>query len=73
MLDTPPKTSIFGHLKVKADQMSCSGDMAGAIDLSEGQGHIPYMERHVLLEGQGWSPDHPGSRHCLFHSGLISP
>ena len=24
MLDTPPKTSIFGDLKVKADQMSCS-------------------------------------------------
>ena len=26
--------------------------MAGAIDLSEGQGHMPYMVRHVLLEGQ---------------------
>ena len=44
-----------------------------AIDLSEGQGHIPYMVRHVLLEGQGWSPDHPLSRHCLFHSDLNSP
>ena len=28
MLDTPPKTSIFGHLKFKADQLSCGGDMA---------------------------------------------
>ena len=31
MLDTPPKTSIFGHLKVKADQLSCSGDMVGQL------------------------------------------
>ena len=23
MLDTPPKTTIFGDLKVKADLMSC--------------------------------------------------
>ena len=28
MLDTHPKISIFGHLKVKADQLSHSGDMA---------------------------------------------
>ena len=26
-----PKTSIFGHLTVKADQLSCSGDMAGQL------------------------------------------
>ena len=25
------------------------------------------------FEGQGWSPDHPGSRHCLIHSDLKSP
>ena len=31
MLDTPPKTSIFGHLKVKADQLSHGGDMAGQL------------------------------------------
>ena len=31
MLDTPPKTSIFGHLNVKADQLSHSGDMAGQL------------------------------------------
>ena len=43
VLDTPPKTSIFGHLRVKVDQLT------QAIDLSEGQGHIPYMEIHVLL------------------------
>ena len=73
MLYTSPKTSIFGHLKVKDDQLSCSGDMEGQLTLSEGQGHIPYMERHVLQEGQGWSPDHPGSRHCLLHSDLNSP
>ena len=24
-----PKTSIFGDLRVKADQLSCGGDMAG--------------------------------------------
>ena len=31
MLDTPPKTSIFGHLKVKADQLPHGGDMAGQL------------------------------------------
>ena len=31
MLDTPPKTSIFRHLKVKADQLSDGGDMAGQL------------------------------------------
>ena len=25
------------------------------------------------FEGQSWSSDHPGSRHCLIHSGLNSP
>ena len=29
--DTPPKTSISGYLRVKADQLSCSGDMAGQL------------------------------------------
>ena len=48
MLDTPPKTSIFGHLRVKADQLSCNEGYVRVIDLSEGQGHIPYMESHVL-------------------------
>ena len=50
MLDTPPKTSIFGHLKVKADQLT-QGECTGrAIDLSEGQSHMSYMEEHVLLK-----------------------
>ena len=49
MLDTRPKTSIFGHLRVKADQLSHSKGYGRVIDLSEGQGHIPYMESHVLL------------------------
>ena len=31
MLDTPPKTSIFGHLRVKAAQLSHSEDMAGQL------------------------------------------
>ena len=50
MLDTPSKTSIFGHLRVTADQLSHSGGYGRAIDLSEGQGHIPNMESHVLLK-----------------------
>ena len=49
MLDTPPKTSIFGHLQVKVDQLTQDEGYGRAIDLSEGQGHIPYMEIHVLL------------------------
>ena len=47
---TLPKTSIFGHLRVKADQLSCCEGYGRAIDLSEGQGHIPNMEIHVLLK-----------------------
>ena len=31
MLDTPPKTSIFGDLRVKADQLSHGEDMAGQL------------------------------------------
>ena len=31
MLDTPPKTSIFGDLRVKADQLSHCGEMAGQL------------------------------------------
>ena len=31
VLDTSPKTSIFGDLRVKADQLFCSGDMAGQL------------------------------------------
>ena len=49
MLDTSPKTSIFGHLRVKADQLTHGEGYGRAIDLSEGQGHIPYVEIHVLL------------------------
>ena len=49
MLDKPPKTSIFGYLRVKADQLSHNEGYGRVLDLSEGQGHIPYMESHVLL------------------------
>ena len=49
MLDTHPKTSIFGHLGVKVDQLTQGEGYGRAIDLSEGQGHILYMEIHVLL------------------------
>ena len=73
VLDTPPKTSIFGHFKGQGWSAVSWWGYGRAIDLSEGQDHIPYMVRHVLLEGHGWSHDDPGSRHCLFHSGLISP
>ena len=31
VLGTPPKTSIFGDLKVKADHLSCGEDMAGQL------------------------------------------
>ena len=49
MLDTPPKTSIFGHLRLKAAQLTQGEGYGRVIDLSEGQGHIPYVEIHVLL------------------------
>ena len=45
-----PKTSIFGHLRVKADQLTQGEGHGRAIDLSQGQGHMPYMENHVLLK-----------------------
>ena len=45
-----PKTSIFRHLRVKADQLTQGEGYGRAIDLSEGQGHMPYMEKHVLLK-----------------------
>ena len=50
VLNTPHKTSIFGHLKVKADQLTQGEGYGRAIDLSDGQGHMPYMEEHVLLK-----------------------
>ena len=50
MLDTPPKTSLFGHLRVKADQLTWGEGYGRVIDSSEGQGHMPYMEIHVLLK-----------------------
>ena len=49
MLDTPPKTFICRHLRVKADQLSHGERYGRAIVLSEGQSHIPYMESHLLL------------------------
>ena len=50
VLDTPPKTSIFGHLRVKAYQLTWGEGYGRVIDSSEGQGHMPYMEIHVLLK-----------------------
>ena len=35
MLDTPPETSIFGDLRVKADQLSHSGEIAGKLTCLE--------------------------------------
>ena len=50
VLGTHPKTSIFGHLRVKADQLTSGEGYGRATDLSEGQGHMCYMENHVLLK-----------------------
>ena len=50
VLDTLPQTSIFGHLRVKADQLTRGEGYGRVIDSSEGQGHMPYMEIHVLLK-----------------------
>ena len=44
VLDTPSKTSIFEHLKVKAEQLTQGEGYGRASDLSEGKGHMPYME-----------------------------
>ena len=76
MLDTPPETSIFGDLRVKADQLSHGEEMAGQLTCLEVKAkyHIrKAMCSWKILEGQGWSPDHPGSRPCLFHFGLNFP
>ena len=45
-----PKTSIFQHLRVKADQLTWGEGYGRVIDPSEGQGHMPYMENHVFLK-----------------------
>ena len=50
VLDTSPKTSIFGHLKVKADQLTQGEGYGRAVDFSEVQGHMQYMENHMLLK-----------------------
>ena len=50
MLDTPPKTTIFGDLKVKADLLTCDEEMEWVISMTKGQGQIPYKEGYVLLE-----------------------
>ena len=68
----PSKTSIFGHLRVKADQLTCSEGYGWVNDLSEGQGHIPYMEMHVLLRVKVDHLTTLDSRHCLIHSDLNS-
>ena len=49
VLDTHPKTSIFGHLSIKAAQLTQGEGYGRVIDLSEGQGHLPYIEIHMLL------------------------
>ena len=50
MLDTPPKTSVFGHLRFKAYQLTQGEGYDRVIDSSEGQGQMPYMVNHVLLK-----------------------
>ena len=50
VLDIPPKTSLFGCLRIKADHLTQGEGYGRVIDSSEGQGHMPYMEMHVLLK-----------------------
>ena len=50
VLDTPLKTSLFGHLRVKVDQLTQGEGYGRVNDSPEGQGHMPYMEIHVLLK-----------------------
>ena len=53
MLDPPPKTSIFGHLRVKVDQLTWGEGYGRAIDLSEGQGPYTLYGNPCAFEGQG--------------------
>ena len=41
MLDTHPKTSIFGHLRVKADHLTQDKGYGRVIYSSEGKGQMP--------------------------------
>ena len=47
---TSPKYSIFGHLKVKTNQLTQREGQGSSINMSEGQGHIPYMEENGHLK-----------------------
>ena len=71
VLDTPPKTTIFGDKKVKADPMS-HGEGNG-LKVKDNDHIRKAMCFWKFPEGQGWSPDHPDSRHSLFHFDLSSP
>ena len=57
VLDTPPKTSISGYLKVKASLLS-HGEDNWLVWRSR-----PYTiyGKACAFEGQGWSSDHPAS------------
>ena len=79
MLDTPPKFTIFGDQKVKADPMSRCGEGNCLVWRSRPLTIFGRPFDIVLLndpanvwtafwkipEGQGWSPDHPDSRISL--------
>ena len=65
--DTPPKYSIYGQPKVKADSWLGWKVKADPLTWPEGQGHC-HIWKNVLLEGQGWSPDPP----CLSAHSLQS-
>ena len=45
----PLKLPYLDTCRVKVDQLTWGEGYGRTIDLSEGQGHIPYMEIHVLL------------------------
>ena len=50
MHDATPKYSIFGHTKVKADQLTQGEDQGRSINMSEGQGHMYICKEMDILK-----------------------
>ena len=73
VLDTSPKTSIFGDLRVKADQLSHGGDMAGKLTCLKVKAiyHISKAMCFLKVKVDHLTTLAPDT--CLFHSGLTSP
>ena len=68
-LFVPRHTTQNFHIWISKGQDQSAVLQREAIDLSEGQGHIPYMGKACAFEGQGWSSDTP----CLhsFYSFIL--